>query len=237
MPESRQVAPLDYDEPVFRGGNTTTAASHSILRPEYSDVHPQVADRLMLARPGLVLDMGCGRGVLGRLLDDRGVRWVGLDQSPTQLANGHGPRLRGDMRALPFADETFGAVATLYTLYHVEDPLLALREAKRVLRPGGLFVTCAPSRFNYPELLEYLPPEPLLSFDAEIAAEVVGEVFDDVTIQPWDMPLFRLPDAEAVRGHLAARQVEPELARETAAKVETPLWVTARGAFAWARKS
>jgi SAM-dependent methyltransferase len=232
------VAPRnDYDDPLFRSGvSAADALAHSIFRDEYRDIHPQVADRIEPVGGLPVLDLGCGRTVLGTLLRERGIPWVGIDQSPTQLANGAGPRVRGDARRLPFRDDSFGAVATLYTLYHFDEPREPLREAARVLAPGGMFVTCAPSRENYPELLPLLPSEPAATFDAENAAEVVAAVFDDVRVEPWEMWVFRLPDADAVWRHLVARMVEPAAARHAAESVRTPLWVRAKGALVWAHK-
>jgi ubiquinone/menaquinone biosynthesis C-methylase UbiE len=56
----------------------------------------------------------------------------------------------GDARALPFADESADAVLMLGPLYHLTeaaDRALALREACRVLRPGGLLAAAAITRF------------------------------------------------------------------------------------------
>ena len=43
-------------------------------------------------------------------------------------------------------------MAALFTLYYYADPRLPIGEARRVLRPGGLFAACAPNRNSHPEL-------------------------------------------------------------------------------------
>jgi ubiquinone/menaquinone biosynthesis C-methylase UbiE len=50
-----------------------------------------------------------------------------------------------DMEALPFADESFDAVMFVAALHHVPEPLRALQEANRVLRPGGRLFALEPS--------------------------------------------------------------------------------------------
>src|SRR5690606_10784419 len=130
MTGPRQPARFDYDDPIFRHGSEPDAAiQHSILREEYRDVHPRIADALATLRAAPVLDMGSGTGTLGALLDARSIAWVGIDRSATRIRNASGPRLLADATAVPFADGAFAAVAALYMLYHLADPLVAIREA------------------------------------------------------------------------------------------------------------
>ena len=235
MAETRPAA-FDYNDPVFRHGTEARAFDYSTLKPEFANVHPYVADRIAARRPALVLDLGCGPCVLGRLLDERGTPWVGLDIAANRLRLGHGDRVLGDALALPFPDSTFDAVATLYTLYHFEDPSEPVREAFRVLQPGGWFVTCAPSRFDSPELAGLLGPQPYDTFDSDMGPGLVQSVFSNVEVKPWEMPLYRFPHAEGMWDHLVASGYGAELATRIVGSVEYPFWLTKRGATIWARK-
>jgi SAM-dependent methyltransferase len=77
-----------------------------------------------------------------------------------RLVTGHAGAASGcpGGRLLPaVAAASVDSVAALYTLYHYADPRRPVAEARRVLRPGGLFVACAPNRDSDPELAEVVP--------------------------------------------------------------------------------
>jgi demethylmenaquinone methyltransferase / 2-methoxy-6-polyprenyl-1,4-benzoquinol methylase len=90
-----------------------------------------------------VLDAACGTGDLAIADQKAGADKVtGLDFSAEMLgrARKKAPQLEwieGDMLALPFADATFDAATVGFGVRNVADLELALRELRRVLRPGG----------------------------------------------------------------------------------------------------
>lgn len=92
---------------------------------------------------GLCLDLGCGSGHYFDILTSSGRTVVGLDCSAGQLhiaRNRSRHIVQGDAAALPFADRTFPAVATMWISTDVDDFAAVLAEAARVLTPGGLLV-------------------------------------------------------------------------------------------------
>ncbi len=92
------------------------------------------------ARPGSVLEIGCGTGHFTRWLSDQGLAAVGLDLSAAMLAQARAldgiPLARGDAYRLPFADGAFDLAALVTTLEFLERPQEALAEALRVARCG-----------------------------------------------------------------------------------------------------
>jgi 2-polyprenyl-6-hydroxyphenyl methylase / 3-demethylubiquinone-9 3-methyltransferase len=95
-------------------------------------------------RPGAVLvDVGCGAGLLAPHLQGKGYWHVGVDlvTSALEQAAAHGVTpIRGDATALPLPDGCADVVSAGELLEHVYDLSGAVREVCRVLRPGGLLV-------------------------------------------------------------------------------------------------
>jgi SAM-dependent methyltransferase len=115
-----------------------------------------VLDAAGVGRGTRVLDVGCGSGLALVLAGQRGAVPSGLDISPglLRVARDRLPDadLRaGDMEFLPFGDTAFDAVLGVNAFQFAGDPRCALREAARVLRPGGRVVA---SLFAEPERSE-----------------------------------------------------------------------------------
>jgi SAM-dependent methyltransferase len=227
MSERRRTRPVpgDYDT---QPGRFRLARDVLARHAALADVHAAVAARFVAEGMLPVLDVGCGAGELARHLPSGG--WTGVDASPAMVAGAPAGARLGRAESLPFGDGSFGGVALLYVLYHLEDPAIALGEARRVARRGGLVATAAPSRHDSPELAFALPRRSL-PFDAESAPELMAEQFDAVEVEAWDGPLLTLPDQDAVRDYLIGKGTDAALAADATSQVEVPLTVTKRGAW------
>lgn len=214
--------PPDYDADPSRWRSSDPAWQ------VFGDVHEPVAERLAAEGSSPVLDVGGGQGRLARYLPARCSPIV-VDISPTQLADAHGPLVLADALRTPFRPGSAGAVAMLWMLYHLQDPVGAITETRRVLRRGGLFVASTSSRNNDPELTDGYPRT---TFDAEEAEEIVGRVFAEVTVEHWDAPMTYLVDMAAVVRYCRSHHLPPEAAD----RVTPPVWLTKRGCLIYARK-
>lgn len=127
------------------------------------ELRETVAGAAALA-PGLVAaDLGAGTGFLTEELLARGATVIAVDQADGMLAalgaklgTAAGDRLElraGVAERLPLPDDSVDRVVANMFLHHVEDPPAALREAARVLRPGGRLVVADLDRHDHEFLL------------------------------------------------------------------------------------
>ncbi|QCC51094.1 class I SAM-dependent methyltransferase [Halapricum salinum] len=104
--------------------------------------------RMPIEDDDTVLDLGCGSGYAARAMRAAGgaARAYGLDGAPEMVRNARSYTddpavgfLVGDFEHLPFEDDSIDHVFSMEAFYYASDPMAALEELLRVLRPGGTF--------------------------------------------------------------------------------------------------
>ncbi|WP_280300765.1 class I SAM-dependent methyltransferase [Nocardia abscessus] len=111
-------------------------------QPPY-DLDTDVAAALALTGGERILDVGCGTGEFLRHILHSGHRGhlVGIDLRPEAVEATNRTRglhaYRASAEDLPFGDSVFDRAAAKHVLYYLPDPAHALRELRRVTRPGG----------------------------------------------------------------------------------------------------
>lgn len=141
-------------------------------------VEAKLLYRLLEADPeSRILEVGCGGGAFLAFLEERGHRAVGVDilEEAVRMASQAAPSslvTRADALELPFEDSSFDRVLSHHLVEHLEDLSAALREWRRVLKPGGKLVICTPNR-RYPSPRIFEDPGHVQVYDRE---ELVGVV-------------------------------------------------------------
>ena len=143
-----------------------------LQEPCMRPLHEAGLDALGVDERTTLLDAGCGAGLALSIAAARGASVAGLDAAASliAIARRRVPAARvvqGDLEELPFADGSFDAVTGFNSFQYAGNPEAALREAFRVLRPGGGIVVAT---WGPPELCELagnlaavgklLPPPP-----------------------------------------------------------------------------
>jgi len=154
----RLLGLIPADEPVFaddlaRLRELRGAAMEPLAAVDSNEraVHRALLDQTVAAPIGDLLDIGCGRGRILKLLASRANRAIGVDidadardvaRSELLLAGLPNCSLRkGDMYRLPFDEADFDTIVLDDVLIDAAHPRKVLHEARRLLRPGGrLFV-------------------------------------------------------------------------------------------------
>ena len=151
----RLFALLPADEPAYeRDFDKLCAlrAEQGLAVPEKDDdiarkLHRVLIELTVTMPLGDLIDIGSGQGRVLKLLGSRAQRAVGVDidadsrqlaRAELLLAGVENCSLRhGDMYELPFADGEFDTVILDDVLNDAERPMVAIQEARRILKPGG----------------------------------------------------------------------------------------------------
>lgn len=226
----------------------------------------QVAARslaLLALRPNeRVLELGCGTGAflpaLARVVGPGGAV-VGVDHAAGFLAEarrrveaaGVGDRVEleaADALALSFPDGGFDAAHCERVLMHLDDPEAALRELRRVLRPGGRVVVAEPDsagiRMDHPDDPEAMAliaardldgvrqPAMGLELNRRLArAGFVGREVEALTeVDLAYHPMVAASDRRAAAALVAEGRLSPERAEAAIRSLEE---ASARGEYAW----
>ena len=167
----------------------------ALFEPYASDM----VERLNISAGASVLELACGTGIVTRRLRDRlppGVHLVATDLNEammTYAARKFRPDeavqwKQADATNLPFPDESFNAVVCQFGLMFVPDKERAIREAYRVLNPGGTFLFSVWDAIEQNDL-------------AYIAHTTISTFFDHDPPNFYEVP-FCLHDPEAIRSLL-----------------------------------
>ena len=136
-----------------RPAETYTHGHHASVVGQHQRRTAEEAAAFLLPRlkaDDRLLDFGCGPGTittgLARVVAPGAVLGLDIERAVIALARDHAAEqgelntqfMQGSAYALPFADQAFDVAYAHQVLQHLGDPVAALREARRVLRPGGL---------------------------------------------------------------------------------------------------
>lgn len=149
------------------------------------------------------LDVACGPGLLACAFARVVRHAVGLDLTPAMLEQARKTQQeqgltnltwqQGDVTALPYPDAHFSIVSSRFAFHHLENPLGALREMKRVAKPGGRVVVAdmAPA----PEKADALNAEERLRDPSHVRAmpeAELRELFAQAGLPPLRVEHYRL---------------------------------------------
>jgi 2-polyprenyl-3-methyl-5-hydroxy-6-metoxy-1,4-benzoquinol methylase len=134
----------------FKPGASWAARLEEQYRRMLIRDHVAFVEASLKVTGGPVLDVGCGGGLFLGVLQERGARVLGLDNSEEAAraawVQNRVPVLLGDLLHAPFARASCGVVTMFHVLEHLPDPGGFLRAARELLKQGGRLVIQVPNR-------------------------------------------------------------------------------------------
>ena len=115
------------------------------FEPYFLPMYRVVLDQLHLSEDLMLLDAGCGSGIFASMAIETGAQVIGIDAAPglLEVARKRNPQnnfMEEDLEAMPFAANSFDVVTGFNSFQYAGHFENALREAKRVLKPGATHV-------------------------------------------------------------------------------------------------
>ena len=142
------------------------------FEPYFFPVYKKVFDEISVNEDTMLLDAGCGSGLFSTMAIRKGTQVTGIDAAAglLEIARERNPEnnfLEEDLEALPFGENTFDVVTGFNSFQYAASFENALKEAKRVLKPGGKLVAVIwdkPENSDGTQILKaigtLLPPPP-----------------------------------------------------------------------------
>ena len=193
-------APAEYDERFV-----DTMASEYLERTPWTELRLEAVRSLVEPQAGEhVLDLGCAAGAISHYLSTLGCDTVGVDAEPRAIEKAQKlfPDLQfqlGNVARLPFEEASFDKAVAADLVEHLDDETFGamLREAHRVLRPGGTLSIYTPNpkhpieRLKAHDLLLARNPTHIGLRDAATLERMLGEAGFTVDLSDWRPSFFR----------------------------------------------
>jgi SAM-dependent methyltransferase len=151
----------------------------------------------------IVLDVACGPGLLACAFARVAQHATGVDMTPAMLEQARKTQQEqglknlswqpGDVYSLPFPAAQFSIVSSRFAFHHLQDPMAALKEMKRVCRPGGRIVVA--DMAPLPEKAAALNAAELLRDPSHVRALPVDELrglFDQAGLASPQLTSYRM---------------------------------------------
>lgn len=225
MPTAPRVAPeiLDFYTSVFDESTRLTSSADGALELLRTQ---EILRRRLPPAPAAVIDIGGGAGVHARWLVEDGYRVHLVERHVRQAEQVRCSAELGDARALSAGTDTYDVALVLGPLYHLlerADRDLALGEAQRVVRPGGLVAAAAIGRFA--SLFEHTATT-MLTRDGvrDAVGDILGSGRHDPGRKGFTAAYFHTAE------ELAREMTAAGLADVTVHGVEGPSWALLKAA-------
>jgi len=196
--------------------------------------HRDLSLELVPAPRGRTFDIGCGEGRLARDLAALGHDVAGVDASPSMLAAAReaAPEMElhlADAAELPFADASAGLVVAFMSFQDVDDLDGAIREAARVLAPGGRLCVAIVHPLSSAGSFEVrTATSPFVIAGSYLDESVTDNTFERdglaMRFVSKHRPLHTYTDALAEKGLLVERFREPALPDSAFTGEHSPRW-------------